>query len=747
MSILPGAQNFAIQGHNEFISVQNTHLNTRTGPSGIDILLEASYPDAAVDAEAREYVPKCFPGTREQYIHDIMHWATASDTEGLLPIFWMRGPAGVGKSAIAQTCAEKMKKLGQLGAAFFFSINGRNDRRRFFPTLAYQLSTAFSEFREILDDKVYRDKTLVRKTMASQFTSLIVEPLQELERRGKGIGRMAIVIDGLDECQGNNAQSEIIELIAASVREKRTPFRWAIFSRPEVHIKSTFDLENISPLCQRTLLPISREADGEIEHYLKGGFKNILRRRDLLSLSDSWPTKRDMEKLVEASAGLFAYPAAVLRFVDHHSFLGYKETLQVILEVITSCDKHSSRPVSPFAELDAFYILIMERIPKDMLSAVQLVLTYMFVGGDIGVGHGWYFATTCNVLRLSETSLRGICQQLHTVLEYQDAPKQLDLGEGTDTTRSFFEQGIPSSQRAQLRARLRGASGVVRLHHKSFYDFLIDPTRSLTFCVRTPVALEKIFNHFVKRHQQLAQSFLICSAGGLAHKSTVINRSLTLSSGPTGYTLEASQPSVLEYLPQDNELVRSFLQLDTFINTTCDLAHDSHTLPLFLESLPSDCLSKLAAYDHRKHLIADILMCGIGIFEENARVLDLWGVERLLPGMLFSCIDLDEFEFFDSRAFLAMVQKLEKLGVIKPYHPNLPSTLASIPLMFSRLKHAKCSGRYKLGHSDKAVYWYWEFDIEEGYFHEFRALDFAKAMRIYEKEKFAMWDEDWVAPL
>ncbi|KXN80587.1 hypothetical protein AN958_10408 [Leucoagaricus sp. SymC.cos] len=370
----------------------------------------------------------------------------------------------------------------------------------------------------------------------------------------------------------------------------------------------------------------------------------------------------------------------------------------------------------------------MERIPKDMLSAVQLVLTYMFVRGDISIGGQWYFALTCNVLRLSETELCGICQQLHAVLEFQDAPKQLDLGEGIDTTRSFFEQEIPSWRRAQLRARLRGASGVVRLHHKSFYDFLIDPTRSLTFCVRTPVVLEKIFNHFVKRHQQFAQSFLICSTG------------------PTGYTLEASQPSVLEYLPQDNEFIRSFLQFDTFINITCDLAHDSPTLPLFLESLPSDCLSKLAAYDHRKHLIADILMWGIGIFEGNARVLDLWGVERLLPGMLFSCIDLDEFEFFDSREFLAMVQKLEKLGVIKPYHPNLPSTLASIPQMFSRLKHAQCSGRYKLGRGDKTVYWYWEFDMEEGYFHEFRALDFAKAMRIYEKEKFAMWDEDWVAP-
>ncbi|KXN85500.1 hypothetical protein AN958_11238 [Leucoagaricus sp. SymC.cos] len=733
-----GAQNIAINGPNEFI----VHNSTRIGRGGIDILLDASLQDAAVDSEARKYDPICFPGTREQYIHDITHWATAADAEGVLPMYWMRGPAGVGKSAIAQTCTERVKELGELGAAFFFSVNGRNNHRRFFPTLAYQLSTMLPEFREILDDKVYRDKTLVRKKMSSQFTSLIIEPLQELEKRGKGVGRMAIFIDGLDECQGNDAQSEIIELIAASVREKRTPFRWAIFSRPEIHINSTFDLENISSLCQRTLLPISREADKEIERYLQGGFKNILQRRGLLSPPDSWPTKGDIKKLVEASAGLFVYPATVLRFIDHHSFLGYKETLQDILEVITSRDRHSSRPVSPFAELDAFYMLIMERIPKDILSAVQLVLTYMFVEDDASIGNEMYFAATCNSLELSETELHGICQQLHAVLEYQDAPKQLDLGEGIDTTRSFFEQEIPSSRRAELKARLRRASGVVRLHHKSFHDFLVDPTRSLTFGVRTPVLLEKLFNHLVKLHQQSAQSFMICNSGGFAHKFAVIDHSLTQSSGPTGYTLEASQPSVLEYLPQDNEFIRSFFQLDTFTGITFHLIHDSQILPLFLESLPSNHLSKLAALDYCKDLIADILGYGIGIWGP-ARVLNLLGVDRALPGMLFSYIYPDEFESFDSRAFLA---KFEKLGVIKPYHPHLPSTLASVPQMFSRLKHAQCSGRYKLGRGDKAVYWYWEFDMEEGYFLEFRALDFAKAMRIYEKERFAMWDEDWVAP-
>jgi hypothetical protein len=41
------------------------------------------------------------------------------------------------------------------------------------------------------------------------------------------------------------------------------------------------------------------------------------------------------------------------------------------------------------------------------------------------------------------------------------------------------------------------------------------------------------------------------------------------------------------------------------------------------------------------------------------------------------------------------------------------------------------------------VIWYWEFDTEKRYFHEFRTVDYTKAMRIYEKSKFEMWDEPW----
>ncbi|KXN80734.1 hypothetical protein AN958_08103 [Leucoagaricus sp. SymC.cos] len=65
--------------------------------------------------------------------------------------------------------------------------------------------------------------------------------------------------------------------------------------------------------------------------------------------------------------------------------------------------------------------------------------------------------------------------------------------------------------------------------------------------------------------------------------------------------------------------------------------------------------------------------------------------------------------------------------------------------MSPQYQNKQC-GQYKLGHGDKAIYWYWELDIELGYFHEFRALDFVKTMTLYQTEKFKMWKEDWEPP-
>jgi hypothetical protein len=470
---------------------------------GIDIVRETSIPDAAVDAEARQYDPTCCPGTREQHISDITDWATGVNSDQSQHLLWMWGPAGVGKSALAQTCAEKVKEEGALGAAFFFSINGRRDHRPFFVTLAYQLSTVLPDYRSVLDATVYNDKALVTKKMAAQFDSLIVQPVQGLESQGKAVRQKAIFIDGLDECEDTKAQEEIIKLIATSVRTKSTPFRWAIFSRAETHIRSTFEHELISPTTRIVELPIkSPDDDYQVEIFLRHEFGNILRRRNL-PLTPSWPSDKDINALVKAAGGLFAYAAAVLRYIDLSKALGLEDAL---LDVLNSASHGGS---GPFAGLDAFYMHIMQRIPENILPSAQLLLYYS------GSGRNTFQASICNQLGLSQFDFLGIYQYLHAVLRVQEYPDPLVLPSNVDSSHSYLDRRYFVQAAPSFHGQVMGVHGGINFHHKSFHDFLGDPARSSSFCVTTPAIYTKLFDCLVQRHHHFAQCYVIRGNGTL----------------------------------------------------------------------------------------------------------------------------------------------------------------------------------------------------------------------------------------
>jgi len=51
------------------------------------------------------------------------------------------------------------------------------------------------------------------------------------------------------------------------------------------------------------------------------------------------------------------------------------------------------------------------------------------------------------------------------------------------------------------------------------------------------------------------------------------------------------------------------------------------------------------------------------------------------------------------------------------------------------------SGLYKFGHGEKSVIWYWEFDVDKRYFHQFKTIYYAAAVDFYKANKFTMWDK------
>jgi hypothetical protein len=354
---------------------------------GIDLLIEASEPDAAHDSSARYMPPRCHPGTREQHIEDLVNWASPSPLASTpAPLIWMKGHAGVGKSAIAQTCVEKLQELRVCFAAFFFSVFLRDRPERLFSTIAYQLCLHFSDYRELLNVTILHDKTIFRKSLRAQYMNLIFYPLQRLAMEGKGIARrLPIFIDGLDECCDSNAQFEIVQIVANTVTlQCAPPLCWAFFSRPEPRIEAAFAVPLVRRFTHVDPLPISRSTKTEMKLYLRTSFKAILQRRNIPS-ETRWPSEPDLMRLVKAADGLFNYGATALRFIEGYPCLTLDEPLQLVLDHATNPTNSSP---SPFADMDALYMLILRRIPYQVLPRISIFLTFL---------SSWYSWLWCRI--------------------------------------------------------------------------------------------------------------------------------------------------------------------------------------------------------------------------------------------------------------------------------------------------------------------------------------------------------------
>ncbi|KAJ3562015.1 hypothetical protein NP233_g9837 [Leucocoprinus birnbaumii] len=478
--------------------------------SGIDVLLEASEPGAAHNSVARTLAPRCHPGTRERFIQELTRWAVALSEYH--PLVWMKGPAGVGKSAIAQSCVEQLSAESIPYVAYFFSINGRSDPRRLFPSIAYQLSLLIPEYHAFLEEKISRDKTLSTRSLRGQLHGLIVEPLRELQKMHINTvdQRIPIFVDGLDECEDHRAQCDIVEAVAEVLRLGVLPLRFAIFSRPEAHIETTFSQSDITrAFTQIISLQISRGDDEEIERFLRSGFQEILGRRNMPK-GYAWPSDKEISDLVDAADGLFNYASAALKFIDDKKWLDPREPLRLVLDSSRDPPPLTASP-SPFAELDALYLLIMKNILPERLPLCKILLTFLCFKMIFFDWKGSSILFHSNLLGLSEFQYRAICGDLNSVLYIKEQPP-IELPKGVDPTRSFLENDQRHAQDISLLVQ-ECLGGTIYFHHKSFIDFLTNPSRCGTYCINTPLAYTNLFEHMLRVYPNYDHIYETSNAG------------------------------------------------------------------------------------------------------------------------------------------------------------------------------------------------------------------------------------------
>ncbi|KAJ7922341.1 hypothetical protein B0H13DRAFT_1470488, partial [Mycena leptocephala] len=292
--------------------------------------------------------PRCHPETRTEMLDNLFKWATRGNS--FRPICWLHGPAGAGKSAIMQTLCRKLQDAGYLGGTFFFKRghSTRGDAKVLFATLAYQLALNDDNLKPLLSQRMEDDPSIVGRDMDVQLHKLIVEPL-------RGSAPPLLLIDGLDECNGDHVQVQILRLIENVVSQHPNTFRFLVASRPEAYIRETFSEPSFYGILDSLNVEQSFE---DVRKYLRNEFARIHRehRETMGGIPTPWPSPDVLNILVQKSSGYFIYGSTVIKFIDD-KYSRPTERLAVVQNLTPS------ESDAPFEALDQLYIQILSGVP------------------------------------------------------------------------------------------------------------------------------------------------------------------------------------------------------------------------------------------------------------------------------------------------------------------------------------------------------------------------------------------------
>ena len=409
---------------------------TLTGSSGQEspLRLLPYATDAPFNSYSRQHEPTCLPGTRVDVLQKISKWADGEDERC---IFWLNGLAGTGKSTIARTIARKYFERDRLGASFFFSRGGGDVGRagQFFTSVAIQLANKSPALNRHVCEAIAECSAITGQSLRDQWRQLILRPLLRLDGNSSP-SSLVLIVDALDECEGEDDIRMIIQLLAEARSIKAIRLRVFITSRPEIPIRygfyqvpgtehQDFVLHNVSPAI----------VDHDISIFLEYSLKIIGEER---ALGAGWPGERVISVLVQKARGLFIWAATACRFIREGRRFAVNR-LDMMLQGDTST-------IAPEKHLDEIYITVLENsVCHDYTEQEK---------GDANKTLREVLGSV--VLLSSPLSADSLARLLHR-------PKQ-DVDQTLEDLHAILD--VPEDRARPL-----------RLHHPSFRDFLLNKDR------------------------------------------------------------------------------------------------------------------------------------------------------------------------------------------------------------------------------------------------------------------------------
>ncbi|KAF9053281.1 hypothetical protein BJ165DRAFT_1364606, partial [Panaeolus papilionaceus] len=405
---------------------------------------------------------------------------------------WLNGPAGAGKTAIAHSLAEQCEEADILAACFFFwrTDPGRSDEKRLISTLAYQLCLSIPLLRSFIERKIADDPAIFSKTLKLQLSTLILAPLQQMRESHPNFvvqtSPRVIIIDGLDECGGLNAdridrQGRVLEILRQlATHQEVFPFRILIISRTEAHIRRRFDEPTLQSLTRLLILDYSFTPEQDILVFVTHELLQIINHHPFgRFLPSGWPGNQVIQSIIDKSSGQFAYAATVMKFIRSELHRPDKRLL-----LIQGAREHTDGGiVTHFAPIDSLYRQIFCSAVDASVSVEVLAFHLVHCGSNPDSS----VFCELRILRSGSAASGDECSDSGDgrieANKRNSAPrltltlieKLLKLDPGVITySLSHFEPML----RLLPKFDWLKSTGCIQFHHASFTDFLLTKERS-----------------------------------------------------------------------------------------------------------------------------------------------------------------------------------------------------------------------------------------------------------------------------
>ena len=458
--------------------------------------------DASLSEQRHRHHP-CLENTRVQVLQEVEQWARTSTSQS---IFWLRGMAGLGKSTVAISLAERLKQVSPTVATFFFrrGFGDLGNARKLLTTLVRQLAYVSAPYRCLVVAAIKAEPDLGRSLdLRGQYEKLIVSPLDALQSATNQVSSFFLVIDALDEC-GQEQQSYrlsdlelLLHLFATTKSMSSLPLRIVVTSRPEYAIERGF--ESMPSILYHDL-DLYRRPRQEVDADLTTFFRHELEQvRCDRNISLPWPSEPEVTTLVSKAAGLFIFADTACRYIAGPS----QADSRARLEKVCSFSFNTDLGTQP---LDRMYTTVLENAFLGEYTSEEQKrnsLRYRRVVGSI-------------VLLFAPLPIA----ELHRLLQCPELGSPDEIRQTLRDLHAVID--VP-----------RNASSSIEPLHSSFRDFLLDERR----CINERFRIQE-----KQTHQQLASDCLRLLSSSLL-------RDICQLASPATMVIEIEQTRIDRALP------------------------------------------------------------------------------------------------------------------------------------------------------------------------------------------------------